>query len=57
MVAIDGTGATVDCQMVDVIDLNQIVPPGYQTWRVKMPSFTSLTPGGLSSIPRDFDLF
>lgn len=57
VVAIDGTGATVDCQMVDVIDLNQIVPPGFQTWRVKMPSFTSLTPGGLSSIPRDFDLF
>jgi hypothetical protein len=57
VVAIDGTGATVDCQMVDVIDLNQPVAPGFQTWRVKMPSFTTLTPGGLSSIPRDFDLF
>jgi hypothetical protein len=57
VVAIDGTGATVDCQMVDVIDLDQIIPPGFQTWRVKMPSFTTLTPGGLSSIPRDFDMF
>jgi hypothetical protein len=57
VIATDGTGATNDCQWVDVIDLNQPIPPGFQSWRVKMPSFTTLTPGGLSSIPRDFDMF
>jgi hypothetical protein len=57
VVATDGTGATVDCQWVDVIDLDQPLPPGFQTWRVKMPSFTNLTPAGLSCIPRDFDVF
>jgi hypothetical protein len=57
VVATDGTGATVDCQWVDVIDLDQPLPPGFQSWRVKMPSFTTLTPGGISCIPRDFDVF
>jgi hypothetical protein len=57
VVAIDGTGATMDCQWVDIIDLS---PPGasnYTAWRVQTPSTFSLTPSGLSSIPRDFDLF
>ncbi|MGH7149506.1 MAG: hypothetical protein ACREIU_02350, partial [Planctomycetota bacterium] len=57
VVAIDGGGATVDCQWVDVIDLNQPDPiNGFVSWRVKAPTFTNLTPGGLASIPRDFDL-
>jgi hypothetical protein len=57
VMAIDGSGATVDCQMVDVINLAQPTALGYQSWRVKMPSYTNLTPGGLSCIPRDFDLY
>lgn len=57
VVAIDGTGATADCQWVDVIDLNQPIPGGYQSWRVRMPTSANLTPGNGSAIPRDFDLF
>jgi hypothetical protein len=57
VVGIDGSGATVDCQMVDVINLAQPTALGYQSWRVKMPSYTTLTPSGLSCIPRDFDLY
>jgi hypothetical protein len=57
VVAIDGTGSTADCEWVDVIDLDQPVPGGYQSWRVKMPSSGSLVPLGISCIPRDFDLF
>ncbi|HKB15264.1 MAG TPA: hypothetical protein VKF62_04325, partial [Planctomycetota bacterium] len=57
VVGIDGGGATVDCEWVDVIDLNQPDPiNGFVSWRGKTPTFTNLTPGGLSSIPRDFDL-
>lgn len=56
VIAIDGTGATANCQWVDVIDLNQPVGSGFAFWRVQTPSTTSLTPGGLSCIPRDFDM-
>ncbi|MCI0585229.1 MAG: WD40 repeat domain-containing protein [Planctomycetes bacterium] len=57
VVAIDGGGATVDCQMVDVIDLAQPDPiNGFVSWRVKTPTYTNLAPPGLASIPRDFDL-
>jgi WD40 repeat protein len=57
VIAIDGTGATANCQFVDVIDLAQPAGAGFVAWRVQMPSTTSLTPPGLSCIPRDFDLF
>jgi hypothetical protein len=57
VIAIDGTGATANCQFVDIIDLAQPSGAGFVAWRVQMPSTTSLTPAGLSCIPRDFDLF
>jgi hypothetical protein len=57
VIAIDGTGATANCQFVDIIDLAQPIGAGFVAWRVQMPSTTSLTPAGLSCIPRDFDLF
>ncbi len=58
VIGIDGTGATVDCQFVDVIDLDQpLGAGGFQSWRVKMPTSATLTPGGLSCIPRDFALY
>ena len=57
VIAIDGTGATANCQFVDIIDLAQPSGTGFVAWRVQMPSTTSLTPAGLSCIPRDFDLF
>lgn len=56
VIAIDGTGATANCQWIDVIDLSQPTPTGFVSWRVQMPSTTSLTPPGLSCIPRDFDI-
>ncbi|MBL8899286.1 MAG: hypothetical protein JNM84_16740 [Planctomycetes bacterium] len=57
VVAIDGTGATADCQWVDVIDLDTPDPvTGYRSVRVQMPSATTLTPAGLSCIPREFEL-
>ncbi|HET6204665.1 MAG TPA: hypothetical protein VFI25_17870 [Planctomycetota bacterium] len=57
VVAIDGGGATADCEWIDVVDLNQPDPVmGFVSWRVKAPTFTNLAPTGLSSIPRDFDI-
>jgi hypothetical protein len=57
VVAIDGTGATADCQWVDVIDLDTPDPvTGFRSTRVKFPSTSTLNPAGLSCIPREFDL-
>jgi hypothetical protein len=56
VVAVDVSGSVTDAAWVDVIDLNQAIPGGYASLRIKMPSFTSLTPAGNSCIPRDFDL-
>ncbi len=58
VVGIDGTGATADCQWVDVMDLDQPQPGGgFASWRVKMPTALSLTISGITSIPRDFSIY
>jgi hypothetical protein len=57
VVATDGTGATVDCQWVDVIDLDQPIAGGFAHWRVQMPTHATFTPSSISCIPRDFDMF
>lgn len=57
VVATDGSGATVEAEWVDVIDLDQpTTPSGYVSTRVQMPKSGSLTSTGLSCIPREFDL-
>lgn len=52
VIAVDETGSVADAEFVDVLDLDHAL-----AWRVKMPSFSSLTPSGASCIPRDFDMY